>query len=553
MLSVLGCGSSSESSAPADSGPPGDGTALPRTDAPDGDGAGGTGLDSGSLADGAQLPGDAAAAPDGALPEPVPSCSKPGAPVMAARDFLASWGVNASPSAATAATTAAQLNKIGFRRIRTQLWLQSLSDWQALQAAMKSAGYARPALRFDTLVDAYNNNPVTWDDQKPGLIAAGASGLLGSIEGPNEMNNPSVGGGSHGVNDPTDQTTHWAGPTGNLSAWMTAIRAWRDGLSGSDAQALEGVDLIAPTIASGLQTDYQMLPDLGALVDDGTLHYYAGNGNQPSLEQGAYNAGVGYFANLYAWCQGAVSPTKPLVVSECGATTAPGGTYNLHAQAAYFLDQMHEAAGIGARSFYFYTLVDPQSGAAGGSEGNFGMFKTDGSDKDITVALASLKDLFSLNESYDDPANASDTGPFTGRLRRLRTAGDRHRKRRILQPGLGRRGVHEVRRFDGHLGDERGQTQRRQRQRRDARAGRRQRRLRQLSCLEGLRPAGCDPPDADRHRDRHACESDAHGISAIRRRGAVRSKNPRARTRVHGRAAPALGTARASRGRRRRS
>jgi hypothetical protein len=412
VLSVVGCGSSADSSTPADSGPSGDGTTLPETGASDGDGARETGLDSGSVPDGGPLPGDAAGAGDGALLEPVPSCSKPGAPVMAARDFLDSWGVNASPSAATAASIAAHLNKIGFRRIRTQLWLQSLSDWQALQAAMKSGGYARPALRFDTLVDAYNNNSVTWNDQKAGLIAAGASGLLGSIEGPNEMNNPSVGGGSHGVNDPADQTAHWAGPTGNLSAWMKAIRTWRDGLTGSDANALEGVELIAPTIASGLQTDYQMMPELSAFADEGTLHYYSGNGHQPSLEQGAYNAGVGYFANLYAWCKTAVSPTKPLVVSECGATTAPGGTYSLHAQAAYFLNQMHEAAGIGARRFYFYTLVDPQSGAAGGSEGNFGMFKTDGSDKDITVALASLKDLFSLNDSYDDPANALDTGPF---------------------------------------------------------------------------------------------------------------------------------------------
>ncbi len=412
MLSVLGCGSNSESSSPADGGPPGDGTTLPEPDASSGDSAHEGALDSGPLPDDAQLPGEAEAAGDGAALEPVPSCSKPGAPVMVARNFLASWGVNASPSAATAAATAAQLNKSGFRRIRTQLWIQSLSDWQALQAAMKSGGYAKPGLRFNTLVDAYNNNTVTWTDQKAGLIAAGASGLLGSIEGPNEMNNPSVGGGSHGVNDSTDQTAHWAGPTGNLSAWMKAIRTWRDGLTGSDAQALEGVELIAPTIASGLQTDYQMLPERSALVDDGTLHYYAGNGHQPSVEQGADNPGVGYFANLYGWCKSAESPTKPLVVSECGATTAPGGTYSLHAQAAYFLNQMHEAAGIGARRFYFYTLVDPQSGASGGSEGNFGMFKTDGSDKDITVALASLKDLFSLNDRYDDPANAVDTGPF---------------------------------------------------------------------------------------------------------------------------------------------
>jgi hypothetical protein len=402
----FGCGDSGSASP---SSPSDGGVGLDGADAPAPDGSVGGG-DSGHGPDGGPLPGDAGG--DGALPEPVPACSKPGAPVVAARDFLDSWGVNADTSASAATVTAAQLNKIGFRRIRTQLWLRALSDWKALQAAMVAGGYAKPALRFNTLVDAYNNNKVTWDDQKAGLIAAGASGLLGSIEGPNEMNNASVGGGSHGVNDAADRTGNWAGPNGNLYQWMKAIRTWRDGLTGSDAQALGGVELIAPTIASGLQSDYQMLPDLGALVDYGTLHYYAGNGDQPSLGQGADNPGVGYFANLYAWCQGAMTKGKPLVVSECGATTAPGGSYTFHAQAAYFLNQMHEAAGIGARRFYFYTLVDPQSGAAGGSEGNFGLFQTDGSDKDITLALASLKDLFSLNDSYADPANAHDTGPF---------------------------------------------------------------------------------------------------------------------------------------------
>jgi hypothetical protein len=415
LLVALGsaCGGGSSGSTPPAGSDASDGAAS-ETGASDDGGVNvsdATALESG-LADGSRGPTEAATAGDGAIPEPIPGCSMPGAPVRAARDFLDSWGVNAGVSAATATTTAAQLNKIGFRRIRTQLWTAALSDWQALQAAMNSAGYAKPSLRFNTLVDAYNNNTVTWDDQKPGLIAAGASGLLGSIEGPNEMNNSSVGMGSHGVNDPTDETNNWAGPTGNVFNWMSAIRTWRDSLTGSNATALAGVELIAPTIASGLQSDYAMLPDLNALVDDGTMHYYAGNGLQPSLEQGADNPGVGYFANIYAWCDSAMSPTKPLVVSECGATTFPGGTYTLHAQAAYFLNQMHEAAGIGAKRFYFYTLVDPDTGAAGGSEGNFGMFQSDGSDKDITVALASLKDLFSLNNSYDDPANAHDTGPF---------------------------------------------------------------------------------------------------------------------------------------------
>ena len=338
----------------ADAATSSDGAAF--IDAPSGGDTAGA-LEAGEAPDASGGSTDAAAS-GGGLPEPVPACSNPGAPIIAARDFLDAWGVNATVSAASAATTAAQLNRIGFRRIRAPLWAESLGSWQALASAMTAAAYTKPKLRFNALVDAYNNtSSITWDDQQPGLIAAGASGLLGSIEGPNEMNNAGVGNGSHGVNDTTDDTSSWAGATGNLYQWMHAIRAWRDGLTGTDAQAMKGVELIAPTISVG---DYAMMPDLASLVDYGALHYYSGNGLQPSLGQASDNPGVGYFANVYASCQAAVSPGKPLVVSECGATTAPGGTYTQHAQAAYYLNR--ESRGRGHRCQALLLLRTGRSG-----------------------------------------------------------------------------------------------------------------------------------------------------------------------------------------------
>lgn len=341
------------------------------------------------------------------------ACIELPAGAVNARDHLDSWGVVTSPKSASGIhDLAAQLDEIGVRRLRSHLADTTVKLWQALQDEMKSAHHARPTIKYDDLVIAYNSDPATWSGQKAAILAAAAAGLLTSIEGPNEMNNYSTGGGTHGVDDTTDKTMDWAGPEGNVVAWMKAIHTWKAGLTGADAAAMAKVEVFAPTIATGLHDDYAMLPDLSGLVDFGNMHYYSGNGLQPSLGFGMDNAGVGYFANIYRWCQAAMTPKKRLVVSEMGATTPPGQAYGPHAQAAYILNQLHEAAGIGARYVYLYTLVDPSTGS-GGVEGNFGIFDTDGTEKPAAAALAALKHLFSLKNSYDDPANDSDTACVT--------------------------------------------------------------------------------------------------------------------------------------------
>lgn len=87
------------------------------------------------------------------------------------------------------------------------------------------------------------------------------------------------------------------------------------------------------------------------------------------------------------------------------------GPRNVCGQAKYILNQLHEGAGIGARYLYIYTLFDPSTGT-GGSEGNFGLFHTDGSEKPVVSALAAVKQLLSLDNDYDSPANDDDSSCF---------------------------------------------------------------------------------------------------------------------------------------------
>ncbi len=363
----------------------------------------GTGVDTSTSAD----------ADTGTSTGDMPSdCDPLPAHTIAARDHLDAWGVVFSPGGAQSlAMNAAALDRIGVRRIRSHLAVSGVELWQAQQDQMIADGHARPALKFDDLVIAYNQHPATWDEQKPAILAAAAAGLLTSIEGPNEMNNYSTGGGTHGVNDKVDRTEAWAGPDGNVYAWAAAIHTWKTGLVGPDAEAMASVELLAPSIASGLAADFAALPNLAGLVDFGNVHFYAGGGHSPGLEQLDDNPDVGYFANLYHWAQAAMTPGVPVVVSECGATTPPGAGYGPQGQAKYVLNQLHEGAGIGARYLYIYTLFDPSTGT-GGSEGNFGLFQTDGSEKPVVPALAAVKQLLSLGNDYDSPANDADTKCF---------------------------------------------------------------------------------------------------------------------------------------------
>ena len=392
-------------------GAAGEGASNAGADGSHGDGSGGEGTDGSGGGDG----GSAAAGGGGSGGSATSGVCDALPPfAVYAREHLDSWGVNAGSNELNdVGVLADNLNEIGVRRIRTELEFNGIEQWQAVEAKLNDGHYAHPKLKINNLILAYNNAPgITWDSQQPHLLAAAATGLLTSIEGPNEMNNTYVGNGSHGVNDTADATADWAGPRGNVFAWADAIHAWKAGLAGDDAKHMANVEVLAPTIASGESSDYAMLPDLTDVVDYGNIHYYAGSGLQPSLSFGVDNPGVGYFANLYSWCRAGMTPTKPLVMTEYGATTTPGADYSEYGQAAYILNQLHEAAGIGAKRQYIYTLYDPGTGTAQGAEGNFGIFHSDASEKPAALALSNLKHLLSLNNNYDAAANAGDTACF---------------------------------------------------------------------------------------------------------------------------------------------
>ena len=274
---------------------------------------------------------------------------------------------------------------------------------------MSSVGAARPRIAFNDLVEAYLNDAgaTSWDMQKPALLQAAASGLLASIEGPNEINNYATGNGSHGVNDTADKTQAWAGADGNFAAWAHAIHDFK-----TSETALAAVEVYAPTIATGLHSDYESLPNISDLVDFGSVHYYAGNGLQPGLGFTSDNPEVGYFANIYHWAQAAVAPTRPVVMTEYGAATPPGYFYTERAQAAYILNQMHDAAGIGAARFFIYTLVDPNTGISD-VEGNFGLVHSDLSEKPIVGALAAFKNYFAPGGNFATTSGNGQTG-YTG-------------------------------------------------------------------------------------------------------------------------------------------
>lgn len=225
---------------------------------------------------------------------------------------------------------------------------------------------------------------MTLASQKPFVLQIVRS--IESIEGPNEINNREVGNGTHGPFDFSDQTANWPA---NSVAWARAISQWK-----KSTVSLSRIELFAPTIASGDPADYARLPDISSYITAGCLHFYAGNGRQPS------NFGGGNFAPIYDWYRAAASPGRPIVMSEWGQTTAVKagqGGCDSAAQAKYILNQMFDAVAKGVHRAYLYQLMDDTSdgdpSGNGGAEAHFGLFDYRWRAKPAARALANLKDL----------------------------------------------------------------------------------------------------------------------------------------------------------------
>lgn len=316
-----------------------------------------------------------------------------------AHDFLNTFGVNVhfhENGYRDVPAMAAALNKIGFSHVRgTCESAADVSAWKDL-AAKTSADF--PAgLKADVLITGYLNAlDITFAGQQ--ALIPQIAGMIESLEGPNEINNVYVGNGTHGPAALSNQTGNFAA---NSVAWAQAISDWQKRTS-----SLSHVALLAPSIASGDPQDYARLPNVSRYVTAGNIHFYAGNGRQPSRFDG------GNFAAIYKWYQAAATPGIALAVTECGQTTAGKagqGGCDAVTQAKYVLNQMFGAVAMGAYRAYFYQLMDDTPDGdptgEGGAEAHFGLFDYRWGAKPAARALANIKNLL-----------ADTSRPFTAKV-----------------------------------------------------------------------------------------------------------------------------------------
>ena len=322
-----------------------------------------------------------------------------------AQDFMHSFGVNihfAENGYADTQAIADALRSIGLSRVRCNCENDDqVASWKDIAA--KTAPYFPAGLKADAIVLGYLNDGTTFADQQKTVPQI--AGLIETIEGPNEINLYAVGSGAHGPFDTTDQTQNFPA---NYAAWTKALGDWK-----KTVPALKNAGLIGPTIASGLASDYAFLPDISPDVSAGTLHFYAGSGRQPS------NFGGGDFPAIFGWYKSAASPSKPVVVSEWGQTTAflPGQQgCGSAAQAKYILNQMCDLTAKGAYRSYLYQLMDDTADGdptgAEGTEAHFGIFDYQWHPKPAAFALAALKMLL-----------ADKSTAFVPRVPRYRVSG----------------------------------------------------------------------------------------------------------------------------------
>ena len=283
------------------------------------------------------------------------------------------------------------LNIIGWKRIRGScINAAEVAAWKEL--SVKSLPYFSGGLKADVLLIGYLNAPdVTLESQR--VPVSQIADIVESIEGPNEINNYVTGNGTHAPADLSDQTTRFAA---NSQAWAKAVYDWKKSIP-----ALSHARLVAPSIASGDPDDYSKLPNISQHVDMGNIHFYAGNGRQPS------NFGGGNFSAIHNWYQAAATPNKSLVVTEWGQTTASkigqGGCDDA-TQAKYILNQMFDATAMGVYRAYLYQLMDDTSDGDptgnGGAESHFGIFDYQWRVKPAAQALANLKNLLADTSTH---------------------------------------------------------------------------------------------------------------------------------------------------------
>lgn len=350
-----------------------------------------------------------------------------------ARDVRNGWGVNAPFDVPSAAASANALAYLGTRWVRQQFSGDNSPAMTGLQDALVSAGAPDPNLKLQLLLNGYiaNGNTNTLTNQKNWILNSlvpkkGPNGksILWSIEGPNEMNNPYVGQGSRGPNDQVDKTGQGpSGPAGtaanptadaNFVDWATQVANFKS----ANATALAGVEIISPTVIYFMGQNFPSDLNVSSLVDYGTFHYYAGVTGTTGVP--SYPPNPGNFNKTYGYAQAGISPGKPMVMSEGGASTENGsGGYSQRAAARYHLMALLDFFAVGGKRTMIYNLFNnansTPSNTTSYNEDNFGLFYPDGTPKQGAIALRNFQDLVSLGLDRNAAANFTDTTAFNAK------------------------------------------------------------------------------------------------------------------------------------------
>lgn len=348
--------------------------------------------------------------------------------VKNARDVRNGWGVNVSNDPDDAAKTAAAIGFIGTRWVRLQFDGDRSATIAAIQEALLRRGEPDPQLKLQLLLNGYLEGASrnTWAAQQRWILDGvlpirrpDGWSVLAAIEGPNEVNSAN-GGGSRGPDDAIDKTGDRNATSDNPMAnrnfvdWAREIDAFRR----RHALALQGVEILSPTILYFYPSDWSGALDVSAYVDFGSFHYYAGldgTGGVPSWPANPDN-----FARMYRFAQAGICPGKPLVQSEGGFSSQAGGGYadDGRSGARYQLMQLLDHHASGGHRYMIYDLFNHRNSTkmhvTEDSEENYGQYYGDGvTPKPAAIALHNLSNLLSLENDYAHPSNVADTASFT--------------------------------------------------------------------------------------------------------------------------------------------
>lgn len=259
---------------------------------------------------------------------------------------------------------------------------------------------AKTGVKFDILASGPTID-VARDVAQATALNQAVPGSVVAMEGANEFNTQnSVFNGASSSGNPA-----WAQQYG--AALYSAVKA---------SPALNGVTVIAASMANAGPTQIQQEGNLAGLVDNSNWHEYYGNGSQPA-------------AGLQAAVANAQStaPGKPVTITESGYYTAVnamdwgGGGVTPAVQAVLETNILLDAFRDGVSTTYLYELMDDSANPASTDlESNFGLFLADGTPKPAATAIHNLTSILA-----DTGPNAASfaTASFNGSINGLPSSG----------------------------------------------------------------------------------------------------------------------------------